>query len=192
MNQVWLEPGYNVCTGYKGALGGKGTFLGLWHPGTNRFSGDLPLSLGPELAFSASVQSSDTHQAGVALKSKGQQIHSVTTRQSWPKRGGGWEDVRALLFPEAGSWQQLSPLGGEACAGLRTEEFGRKAQNSWPFVLVSSKWETLKGGQHPAIRSQTLQDSCLSTGCLVMYSSNYGHWPHADTALGTQQYSLSG
>lgn len=145
MNQVWLEPGYNVCTGYKGALGGKETFLGLWHPGTNRFSGDLPLSLGPELAFSASVQSSDTHQAGVALKSKGQQIHSVTTRQSWPKRGGGWEDVRALLFPEAGSWQQLSPLGGEACAGLRTEEFGRKAQNSWPFVLVSSKWETLKG-----------------------------------------------
>lgn len=79
MNQVWLEPGSNVCTGYKGALGGKETFLGLWHPGTNRFSGDLPLSLGPELAFSASVQSSDTHQAGVALKSKGQQTHSVTT-----------------------------------------------------------------------------------------------------------------
>lgn len=86
----------------------------------------------------------------------------------------------------------FSPWGGEACAGLRMGEFGRTAQDPWPLVLVSSRWETLKGGQHPAVRSQTLQDSCLATACLVLYSNNSGHWPHADTALGTQKYTLSG
>lgn len=70
VNKVLLGPGsyYQLHTGYTCSSllspgRGGGVIPGLM-ASMDRFSGDLPLSLGPELASSASVQSPYTHSLG--------------------------------------------------------------------------------------------------------------------------------
>lgn len=70
--------------------------------------------------------------------------------------------ITVLLSPGAGSWQELQPLRGEGCAGLRIQSL--RAKHKIPVF-----GETYKGGQHPALRPQ-LRTPAVSTECLVLWS----------------------